>query len=246
MRFKNSVKIAFGLVLLFLMIVFIESSYRNQVVGNLHIKIANQADNYFLDSTGVKMLLINGKEEGFEKTTYRKLSIKAIETRIKANLFVQSCEIARNLRGDLFIDVQLSRPIARFIRVGKPDFYVDSLGKIMPISDKFTARTLLVTREKNQSLPDFRVRDAGLIVLIKEIYKDKFLSAQVTHLHLNPKGEVTMYLQIGDQKIEFGKCRDIEEKLKKIKIFYHEILPLKGWQAYSKVSVKYNNQIICE
>jgi cell division protein FtsQ len=39
---------------------------------------------------------------------------------------------------------------------------------------------------------------------------------------------------------------DIEAKFKKIKIFYKEILPAKGWDTYRKVSVKYRNQIICE
>ncbi len=246
MRLKNSVKIALGIGLLFIVIVFVEAKYRNQSVGDLHVNISNQADNYFLDSTGVKRLLSNGKEGGLEKITYRELSIKAIETKIKANLFVENCEIARNLKGDLFVDIHLSRPIARFIRAGKPDFYVDSLGKIMPISDKFSARTLLVTREQNQSLPDFGRKDKLLLILIKQIYKDAFLKAQITHLHINPKGEVLMYVQVGNQVIEFGKCRNINDKLKKIKLFYHEILPIKGWQAYKKVSVKYNDQIICE
>ncbi len=246
MRLKNSVKIFLGLVGLLVLIAFVEARHRSQPIGKLYIKIANQADNYFLDSLGIKTLIAQGEEEKLKKATYRELSIKAIEARIRANLFVDKCEIARNLKGDLFVDVSLSRPVARFIRQGKPDFYIDSLGKIMPTSDKFTARTLLVTREKTQALPNFAKEDRALLELIKMIYQDDFFKAQIAHIHLNQRNEIVMYPQIGNQTIEFGKCRDITEKLKKIKIFYHEILPIKGWKAYKKINVKYSKQIVCE
>lgn len=246
MRLKNSVKIFLGLVVLLAVIVFVEAKHRNQPIGKLYIKVSNQANNYFLDSLSIKTLIAEGKEEELKKTTYRDLSIKAIEARVRANLFVDKCEIARNLKGDLFVDVQLSRPVARFIRQGKPDFYIDSLGKIMPTSDKFTARTLLVTREKVQILPNFAKEDKALLELIKAIYQDEFLKAQIAHIHLDHRKDVIMYPQIGNQIIEFGKCRNITEKLKKLKIFYHEILPIKGWQAYKKINVKYSKQIVCE
>ncbi len=246
MRLKNSVKILLGLLILFIVIAFVEARHRNQPIGTLYVKITNQADNYFLDSLSIKTLIAEGEEEKLKKTTYKELSIKAIEARIRANLFVDKCEIARNLKGDLFVDVRLSRPVARFIRQGKPDFYIDSLGKIMPTSDKFTARTLLVTREQVQTLPNFAKEDKNLLELVKAIYQDDFLKAQIAHIHLDQRKEVVMYPQIGNQIIEFGKCRDITEKLKKIKIFYQEILPIKGWQAYKKINVKYSKQIVCE
>ena len=39
---------------------------------------------------------------------------------------------------------------------------------------------------------------------------------------------------------------DYVDKLKRLKIFYKQILPSKGWNSYEKVSVKYKNQIVCE
>jgi cell division protein FtsQ len=55
-----------------------------------------------------------------------------------------------------------------------------------------------------------------------------------------------MYQQVGKQVIEFGEAKDIEEKFKKINLFYEEILPAKGWNTYSRVNVKYKGQIVCE
>jgi cell division protein FtsQ len=57
---------------------------------------------------------------------------------------------------------------------------------------------------------------------------------------------VTLYPQMGKQIIEFGMATDIESKFRKLKIFYKKILPVKGWNRYSKISLAYQDQIICE
>jgi cell division protein FtsQ len=55
-----------------------------------------------------------------------------------------------------------------------------------------------------------------------------------------------MYQQVGKEVIDFGKPEMIESKFEKIAIFYEEILPSKGWNTYSRVCVKFKNQIVCE
>ncbi|NJO02580.1 MAG: cell division protein FtsQ [Bacteroidia bacterium] len=184
--------------------------------------------------------------DDISKLRHKELSIKKLESRVKANLFVHACEIARNLSGDLFVEVTLSRPIARFIRQGKPDFYIDSLGKIMPLRDRYTARVLVVTQEDYNELPDFERKDRHLLEMLKYIYQDNFLKAQIAQVSINRKRDLTMYMQLGKQVVTFGKTGSFEEKLKKLKIFYKEILPHKGWDAYKRVNLKYDQQIICE
>ena len=38
---------------------------------------------------------------------------------------------------------------------------------------------------------------------------------------------------------------DINEKLENLYQFYKQAMPLKGWQTYSDISLKYSNQIVC-
>ncbi|NJL13165.1 MAG: hypothetical protein HC913_09315 [Microscillaceae bacterium] len=245
-RLKKGVKIFLGILALFVLIAFVEAHQRNQSLGDLHIRIVNQSENYFLDSTEIQRLLDVSADKNKKVANFRDLSVKAIESRIRANLFVEDCEIARNLRGDLFIDVRLSRPMARFLRQGRPDFYIDSLGKIMPVSSRFTARVPLISRDGNNQLPDFAKKDQGLLRLMQALHQDPFFRAQVSRLHIQQNGDIRIEVQLGEHFIEFGPSQDIAEKLKKIRIFYQEILPLKGWKAYKRVNVKYRNQIICQ
>lgn len=245
-RFKKSVRVTFWVALCFLLIVIVEQVHRHTSLKSVYIDIDNREDNDFLDSLEVARLLRNNNQEELKGKTFNELSIKTLEARVEANLFVQDCEIARNLRGDLFVEVNLSRPIARFIRESKPDFYVDSLGKLMPVLDRYTARTVLITRAKNQKLPDFDKKDKALLKLLNYINQNKFLKAQIAQIDIDERNELTFIVQAGNHIIEFGKCTNIEDKLKRLNVFYQEILPVKGWSAYKRVSLKYKQQIICE
>jgi cell division protein FtsQ len=247
-RLKKTVQIGLMVILVVFVVMFIESQLQNRKVGKIEINITNQNSNYFLDTLEIKRLLTDNGKDDITSAVFKNVSIKTLESRVKANLFVEKCEIARNLRGDLFVEVTQATPIARFLRQGKPDFYIDSTGKIMSVIDKYTARVILVTRNPERQLPQFKKHrhDQELLKLLTHIYKDKFWHSQITQLDINQEEEITMYLQVGNHTIDFGTCDNWEDKLKRLRIFYQEILPRKGWNTYKKVGLKYDKQIVCE
>lgn len=246
-RLKRGVKIFIGIVVLFLVIVAIESLLRNRRIGHLHISITRPDSLLFVDTTEVRRLLTNNGKDDIHKASFYQLNVKTLENRIRSNVFVDKCELARDLAGNLWVKIQQARPIARFMRQGKPDFYVDSVGKLLPTSDRYTARVLLITREKDTRLPDFKEDDYNLLLLLKKIHRDrKFWRPIISHIHITEKRELIIYPLLGCSQIEFGRCYDIDDKLKRLKIFYNEVIPRKGWTKYKRVSLKFNGQVVCE
>ena len=245
-KLKRGVKILIGVIVLFLLIVAVETLLRNRRIGKLHVEITRPDSLLFIDTTEVRRLLTNSGKEDIQKASFRQLSVKTLEERVKSNVFVDKCEIARDLSGDLWVKIHQARPIARFMRDGKPDFYVDSTGKILPISDRYTARVMLITRENDDRLPDFRQDDYNLLLLFKKIHRNKFWRAQISSIHITAKREILLYPQLGSHAIEFGRCSGIDDKLERLMIFYKEILPRKGWTKYKRVSLKFNGQLVCE
>ena len=65
-------------------------------------------------------------------------------------------------------------------------------------------------------------------------------------MEINKTGEVEFIPQVTKQVVEFGLPEEIDQKFKKLKIFYKEVLPREGWNKYSRVNLKYNQQIIAE
>jgi cell division protein FtsQ len=78
------------------------------------------------------------------------------------------------------------------------------------------------------------------------IEEDKFLQAIIAEIDLSASGDVVIYPQIGKQYFILGDLEDLEYKILKMKIFYKNILPVKGWNFCEKVNLKFKDQIITE
>jgi cell division protein FtsQ len=63
---------------------------------------------------------------------------------------------------------------------------------------------------------------------------------------MDTKGRINIIPQVGGQTIEFGRAEDLNIKLRKLKIFYKEILPQMGWNKYKRISLEYAGQIVAE
>ena len=82
--------------------------------------------------------------------------------------------------------------------------------------------------------------------LLKYIQRDRFWKAQVAQLDIAEDGEIIIYPQVTKQLVEFGQAENIDSKFERLKIFYKQILPRKGWNLYKRVNLKYKDQIIAE
>ncbi len=81
--------------------------------------------------------------------------------------------------------------------------------------------------------------------LIRFLNTNEFWSAQVAEMYVDKDGEVQLMTVLGDQRIELGMAENFEPKFEKLRIFYDRVLS-KDWSRYSKISVKFQDQIVCE
>jgi cell division protein FtsQ len=220
-------------------------SYRRIVIN-----IENQYDNYFVDEHDVMHLISEGGTQKILGAGYKSLSLKKLENRLKTHKFVNSTEVFKDFKGNLFVNITQNRPIARIVRQFSPHAYIGTEGQILPVSERFTARVPLLSGPFTDKLVKQDLTETeegkGVYELLRFIEGDPFWKAQIAQLDIDAKGNIVMYPQVTKQYIEFGKAEQIAEKFKKLKIFYTEILPDKGWNSYKRVNVKYQDQIICE
>ena len=101
----------------------------------------------------------------------------------------------------------------------------------------------------NDGGKDFYLKEEmplALMSMLRFVESDPFWKAQVAQINIDRDWEMVLYPQVSKQYIEFGKPENLENKFKKLKIFYTRILPQQGWNNYVRVNVKYKDQIICE
>ena len=85
-----------------------------------------------------------------------------------------------------------------------------------------------------------------LMKMIKYINEDNFLRKIISEIEIDNNKNIIIHPQLSKQKIIFGYPVDLEEKFNKIMLFYKRIAPLKGWNTYKTVNVKFKNQIVCD
>jgi len=82
--------------------------------------------------------------------------------------------------------------------------------------------------------------------MINFITDDPFWKAQIAQIDIAENGELILYPQVTKQYVEFGTVENMETKFKRLKVFYKNILPQQGWNKYSRINLKYKDQIIAE
>lgn len=249
---RKSLYVAAGLIALFGLIAFTEVRQDNRRVRAVVVTL-NQVDGHrFLTRRDVTGYLTNGGSDPVIGKDYEEVDFGRLESRLRRHGLVKSCQVSRDLMGNLLVTVEQPRPLARLMADGDgvrtvSGQYISEEGRYFPISMNFTARVPILTGAyfaRNRSLASKRNRP--LLDLLRRIQDDPLWRAQVTELSVDEQGEVTMWPQVGNHRIELGPPVDLDAKFKKLKLVYTDVLPAKGWDRYSRISVQYRNQIVCE
>lgn len=247
---RREIKLVVAFVLVAALIAFSERKQSDVVIHDMSVKLENVSENHFLKEADV-MKLMNLNLENLKGANLDNIDLRELEGKIRKNRFVNDADIYSDLGGNLVVRVNLQRPIARIVRTDGPDGYIAEDGTIMPVSEEFTSRVLLLSGTyvkqlvKMQNINDSPVGKELMQMLI-DIRSDDFWQAQISQLDIDHQGRVFMLPQVGDEVIEFGQPKDIESKFKKLMIYYKEILPRMGWNKYKRVNLEYDGQIVAE
>lgn len=246
----NITKVASLTIVIFGSIGLVEKEYAERTCTSIHVDIDNQFENYFINESDVIDLITHGGEYRIVGESFDNLDLKAIEKELLDTKFIRNAEVYKDLEGNLMISINQSRPIARMISRKMKDRYISNQGRVLPLSKRYTARVVLIDGAfaDNAKLYDLYETEMGsqLMDLLNYIEENEFWKAQIAQLTIDKKGNIKINTQVSKQVVDFGQPVDIEKKFMKLKIFYKDILPAKGWNSYNQVSVKFKDQIVCE
>ncbi len=250
LNIRNEVKVAAALIGVSFLIAFGERKQGGSVCKDIVIELDNLNENHFLDEADV-MKLVENSGQSIKGTGIDRINLKEIESKLKYDKHILDAQLFGDLKGNLIVNVELRRPIARIVQQDAPDAYIAQDGVVMPVSEKYTSRVMLLSGpfvKKLLEMEDLKRTEAGnqILDMIEFINDDKFWKAQVAQMDINAEGKITIYPQVTGQKVEFGTAEDIENKFRKLMVFYKKILPQRGWTKYERVNLEYEGQVIAE
>lgn len=237
---------------------FVNKSQKSQVLDpeNIRINIDYETENRFVDEDGVKTYVIN-----LNDTIERQLNdldVLTIEQKINGNSAIKDAQVYKTIDGKIVINVKQRRPIARIF--SKNDsYYIDEYGSLMPLSNKYTSRTVIINGNLNEPFASrykFNYKNLAdsissktllddLFILTDFIDKSPFWKAQIEQVYVNKDLEFDLIPKVGNHKIVLGGVDNLENKFSRLMVFYKKGLPKTGWNEYSAINLKYKNQIVC-
>ena len=190
------------------------------------------------------------------------INISMLEKRLMTNNYVERAEVYSTVDGKLQIHVLQRNPLVRIINMNDEHFYIDRNGKFMPVSDRYSTPVIVASGHIYDSytlmqLPQYAVPSStdSLLVsmpVINQVYEvarfieaDTFWNAQTEQIYVNEARELEIIPRIGSHRIILGSAEDLEEKFRRLYIFYTEGLTKTGWNNYSVINLKFRNQVVC-
>jgi len=235
------------------------ASHRQAVMpcSGVNINVNDSSGTGFVDRIDIAQIIQNkfGRLEGKPISS---INISLLEKIINTNPFIRRAEVFSTIDGKVNIEVKQRIPVLRVINYKNESFYVDCDGVFMPPSDKFTARVPVANGFIYDSQIENRVRffsnadstsvktkTEQLFSIIQYTNKSSFWSNTVEQLYVNANGEIEMIPRVGDHSVVLGDDTKIEEKFSMLMAFYKEKLNTGGWNQYSRINLKYKDQVVC-
>ncbi|MGA9212091.1 cell division protein FtsQ/DivIB [Kaistella sp.] len=187
---------------------------------------------YFIDEKDIKDIV----KKSNPTKRIGDINIPELEKKLNQLPAVDSANVYLNLNGNLNLDIKQRVPAFRLTKDDR-DFYVDEKGVEFPISKNYSFPCMLVTGNVKQS------EYVKLAELISKIDRDEFSKKYFIGIS-KKKDNYELLTSEGYFKVEIGDLEKIDLKVKGFKAFVEKYLIHQEPEKYTKVSLKYDNQIV--
>lgn len=226
-------KILVTVIILGFLLSFSLKRFNNKPLENIAVNMtSSKTPVYFIDEKDVKDLV----KKANPTKKIGDISIPDLEKKLKALPAVDSANVYLNLNGKLNLDIRQRIPVFRLNTNGR-DFYVDEKGVEFPISKNYSHPCMLVSGDVKKT--EYK----QLAQLVKKIDADDFSRKYFIGIS-KENGSYNLLTTDGNYKVEIGDLDNIEFKVKGFKAFVEKFLVYQNPAKYSKVSVRYDNQIV--
>lgn len=231
----NYIKLTFLSVAIIGLYGFADHRSKEKRVSDLSIKFLGD-NNLYLTEASVNKLLI--QNYGLVKNRAKEeLVLNTIEDIILSNDMVKNAQVYLTVNGELISKIVQRKPIGRVEGVSK--FYLDDLGRRMPLSKHHSARVPIITGKiTGKSLED-------AYTILNYINEDDFLRKNVIGIHVEEEGKYQLKFRLENFVVNLGGVENLNEKFKNFMAFYAKAAKDKSLEKYAIVSLEFNNQVVC-
>lgn len=214
----------------------------------INITISGASNHFFIDKHDIENIIVNQTGKNIKNKTLQDFDLRKIEKILERDIWVNNAELFFDTEGVLQVFVDEKEPVARVFTTGGFSYYIDSAMNILPLSEKFSARVPVFTNFPSDSKvltgTDKNLM-AQVLTIANELNADSFLMAMIDQIDISSR-QFELFPKIGDQVILFGGADDYENKFRRLKLFYKNVIPKTGVGKYNIINLKYKDQVVAK
>lgn len=257
---KRLTRLISASIFLGLIFILLFSAYTSEAVkrsrrtcSGLEIIIRDSLRNRFVDKADIEDCLISEFGD-FKGKAMDSISLVSIEKTVDARSAVRKSEAYMTKDGILHISITQREPVVRF--QGKDaGIYADEEGCLFPLQKSYTAHVPVVDGflpfrpgPGFKGLPtDTGAREwiGRIVEMIRYMNSTGVWDRNIVQINVRENGDLVLIPREGREKFIFGPPVQIEDKFRKMGLYYTSIVPAKGEGFYSTVNLKFEDRIIC-
>lgn len=221
--------------ILILLIKYTNRSTLNQKIKINHISIESTEEKFLTDQNILKY--IKKLFPNFGNIKINSFQSAKLEAYLMQHPAIKNAEVYFEQNGEIGIVIEQKKAVVR-IKTLNDDYYLDEFGEKMKLCENYFPK--LIVASGNISAANHK----QIFDFIRYLSKSNFWKAQICQIYF-AKEDIFLIPNIGNHKINIGNFNNISSKLDNLYKFYTKAISSKGWQTYSEINLKFNNQIVC-
>lgn len=160
--------------------------------------------------------------------------------------YLKDVSASVSVSGKVVVRATQRRPIARLF-YGANELYFDEEGAIMPVSKVGDCDVLVTGGDFVEPLrvDSLNNQMQSLLTVARFLDDKRQYKGLVDQVYIERDGDMIMVPKLGDHVIELGPAEDLDNKFANLMTFYRKGMPRAGWNTYTKISLKFRNQVVC-
>lgn len=237
--------ISVGSVLIVLLVAA-STERSSRVCRGVKIIIQSKEDIRYIQEQDVMEVITNSNPRGINGVFIHDIDLRRKEELLEKNLWIRNADLYFDHQDRLQVFIEQRVPVARVFSIDGQTCYIDEEGLRLPFSlhqiatvPVFTSFPVLEDgKTRADSLLQMRVRDMGVYMI-----RHPFWMAQIDQIDIKGN-ELILVPKIGKHEILFGEGVAIDQKFKRLSLFYRQVMKKTGWNFYKQLDLRFDKLLI--
>ena len=172
--------------------------------------------------------------------TYAKEIAGQEETIHEQQQLIDKAECFKTQAGKVSVHITERVPVVRVMARNGDDYYVDKDGLTLQ-NTGYSCNLMVATGHIDRAFASRVLAPIGRLIV-----GDDFWRNQVEQLNVLADSTIELVPRVGGHIVSLGRPVGVAKKLERLRKFYKYGLSQAGWNKYSRISVEYDNQIVCK